>query len=510
MGEEKKKIEPLSPFLLITTVALQYLSFLTMAFMRQTTSHGHIMAEAYSCFQKYVRRGDVDGALYWGAQIGTTYPNALKKRLLQHALEDVCHPGYALDLLGAVKKPTFEGLVPWIVALCRLRKSRAAAWMNRVAVQYVGDPGGAPSALLMSAARALVLHRDAKLEDLRATFGADALRLYKELNNEVLIFHCLLLVRHGVVAPDAYVVAGTCNADLETVRVVPDFALDKHTARGKRLGRGYAHFLETMVVAPRLHEGPDPYEAEARALYTDGKEQRVRHILASSLPTMPMARTDPFDGATEVVQAQLLTGAHKPRVWHAVRDGVYIVIKGPVSTKERDACLAMEDLKTRLRLPRTGLHVEGEYLVMNSVVAHTNLATHVASSKLEKEVRVLTGAGVPVWKPDFLTNPQLVFRLFVSLLLRKIAGANDTCARNFLVDDGRVYSIDDAALGTTTPYMWKKPLSADSAKAHAEALARVWPRVARRMAKWRVALAENPFALSMLEAHSTPAGWKWN
>jgi hypothetical protein len=374
----------------------------------------------------------------------------------------------------------------------------------------VADPEGAPSALLASAARALVQHRDGGLEDLRATFGSDALRLYKELNNEVLIFHCLLLVRHDVVTPDTYTVAGACDVDLETVRAVPDFALDKHTARGKRLGRGYAHFLETMVVAPRLFEGPDPFEAEARALYTDGKEQRVRHILAASLPAVVPMRTDPFEGATEVLQAQLLTGAYKPRVWYAVRGGVYSVIKGPVSTKERDACLAMEALKTRLRLPRTGLHAEGDYLVMNSVVPHTDLATHVVSSKLEKDVRVPTGAGIPVWNPDSLTNPKLAFRLFVGLLLRKIAGANDTCARNFLVDSGRVYSIDDAALGATTPYMWKKPLSASSAKEHRDALAGVWPRMTKRMAKWRQLLADNAFALRVLEEHRTVEGWKWN
>jgi hypothetical protein len=482
-----------------------------MAFMRQSTPHGHIMTEVYSCFQKYVRRGNVDGALYWGAQIGSLYPNALKKRLLQHSLEDVCHPAYALDLLGAVRKATFEALVPWIIVLCGLRKSRAAAWMNRVAVQHVANPEGAPSDLLASAALALVQHRDGGLEDLRATFGAEALRLYKELNDEVLIFHCLLLVRHGVVTPDAYTVAGTCDADLETVRAVPDFALDKHTARGKRLGRGYAHFFETMIVAPRLFAGTDPFETEARSLYTDGKEQRVRHILATSLATVTtIARTDPFDGATEVLQAQLLTGAHKPRVWYAVRDGLYIVIKGPVSAKERVACLAMETLKTRLRLPRTGLHVEGDYLVMNSVVRHTDLATHVVSSKLEKDVRVPTGDGIPVWKPDSLTNPKLAFRLFVGLLLRKIAGANDTCARNFLVDDGRVYSIDDASLGATTPFMWKKPLSATSAKEHRDALERVWPRIMKRMAKWRGLLVDNAFALRVLEEHSAVEGWKWN
>ena len=104
--------------------------------MRKKTPHGHIMAEVYSCFQKYVRRGESDDALYWGAQIGRggadgagAFPNALKKRLMQHALEDVGHVNYALAL-NAAKTKTWEALVPWVRVLCALPKTRAAAWMN--------------------------------------------------------------------------------------------------------------------------------------------------------------------------------------------------------------------------------------------------------------------------------------------------------------------------------------------------------------------------------------------
>ena len=77
-----------------------------MAFLRMKTSHGHTMGDVYSCFQKYVRRGDYESALYWGAQIGRKegeykgYPNALKKRLMQHALEDAGNIEYAIQLLN--------------------------------------------------------------------------------------------------------------------------------------------------------------------------------------------------------------------------------------------------------------------------------------------------------------------------------------------------------------------------------------------------------------------------
>lgn len=512
------------------------------------TAHGHTMGDAYSCFQKYVRRGSPDDALHWGAQIGRTvesskgFPNALKKRLMQHALEDVGHVNYAL-VLNATKAKTWEALVPWIRALCALPKTRAAAWMNRVAVQYVANPAGAPTELLAAAADVLVKHRDGRLTELEAQFGKAAMRLYKELNNEVLVFHCLLLEKAGAVKPAEIPAldAGAVDAVLlDTPREVPDFALDKHTARGKRLGRGYAHFLATMVVAPRLFAGEDPFEAEARALYTDGKEQRVRHLLADSLKPAPAApapapaapaapaekpkrkvkakaapaapapaaAADPLVGCTDVLQAQLLTGRHKPRVWYATRGGKQLVIKGPVKAAERAANLASEALKEKLGLPRTNLHEEGEYLVMDSLIDYTTLETHVVSSKLESEVRVPVASVMPVWSSAMLAEAPLALGLMKGLLFRKIAGANDTCARNFVVAGGAVYSIDDAALGVTTAHMWKKALMREKA-AHVAALSNVWAELTAVMAEWRTVLADNAAALAVLDAHAERSGWAW-
>ena len=496
------------------------------------------MAEVYSCLQKAVRRGDADEALYWGAQLGQPFPNALKKRLMQHALEDVCAPEYARALMGA-KAKTWASLVPWVRALCGLRKSRAAAWMNRVAVQYIADPAAAPTPLLGAAALTLVQHRDGLLEALGARFGAAAMRVYKELSNEVLMFHCMLLVEAGVVTEDAYVLgaATTDDVDLETPRTVPDFALDKHTARGKALGRGYAHFLETMVVAPRLFpaDAGDPVEMEARALYTDGKEQRVRHILAASVAAggaaakpaavaakpakapkaaaatkAPKPKAAPSAvpaGFTDVLQAQLLTGKHKPRVWFATdADGAQVVVKGPVKAAERAAVMRSEALKVRLGLPHTHMRENGEFLVCDSLLDYKTLETRVVSSKLETDVRVpvMTGG----WDHALLADDDSAVQLFLGLLLRKVAGANDTCTRNFIVAGGHVYSIDDAALGKTTSHMWKKPLG-KAAAAYAATLARVWPRVEEEMLVWRGLLAADAFAMAQLTVHATPAGWKW-
>lgn len=98
---------------------------------------------------------------------------------------------------------------------------------------------------------------------------------------------------------------------LQQPQELPERWLDKHTSRGKKMGRGYAHFFETMIMAPRVYpvlreeetartmansssrsedlgsKGGEPYEREAKCYYLtffiDGVEARARHILALSL-----------------------------------------------------------------------------------------------------------------------------------------------------------------------------------------------------------------------------------
>lgn len=484
-----------------------------MAFLRLKTSHGHTMADVYSAFQKCVRRGDDDGALYWGAQIARPaegykgYPNALKKRLMQHALEDVGNINYVLALHGLPAAATWDTLVQWIRALCVLPKTRSAAWLNRVAVEYVGRIGEAPTDEIRQAAEALTLHRDGRRDALLARFGAVLMRIYKALNDEVLVFHTMILSRAKIIAPARVTFPTGADVDLDTVREVPDWAYDKHTAKGKAMGRGYAHFFETMVVAPRLF-AVDPYEAEARALYLNGKEQRVRHILASAPAPSPVSG---LTGYTDLLQTQPITGRTKPRTWFAtsVATGRQVVIKGPIPAAERAACLHSEAVKVRLGLPRTNLHEEGEYLVQNCLIAdYKALPTRVVTTLIEKDVRVPETGAVPGWGHEHLTDSELGYRILEALLFRKIIGANDTCTRNFIVQGAHVYSIDDAAWGRGTPYMWKTALVKPRA-AYETALSTHWERLSATITQWRELLMTLPAETAALEKYSSKENWRW-
>lgn len=72
----------------------------------------------------------------------------------------------------------------------------------------------------------------------------------------------------------------------ETRVVVPDYARDKHTAAGKRLGRGFEHFWAICSAMHPVAEGvPDAYREAARAVYAgqeaeNGTAHRTKHIRA--------------------------------------------------------------------------------------------------------------------------------------------------------------------------------------------------------------------------------------
>lgn len=514
-----------------------------MAFLRLKTSHGHVMGDAYSAFQKYVRRGDFENALYWGAQIGRScdaykgYPNALKKRLLQHSLEDVGHIEYALRLLNT-KINDFPSLIPWIYLLCSLPKTRVAAWVNRVAVEYVEDPTKVPNKIIADITEVLVLHRDENVKQLELIYGKQLIKLYREINKDVLVFHTYILTKNNIiqhpVLPTTLPIVSVLP-DIDTPRSIEDWVYDKHTIRGKLMGRGYEHFLATMVVNPRLFD-IDPYEVEAKTLYLNGKEQRVRHILKktinkskkeltvcvpTTLPSTTLVSTNTdfkilgldselFSGFTCFLQAQPITGRWKPRVWFATDpDGKQVVIKGPVSAEERHMCIQSQQVKDRLSLPSTKMRIIGNYLIQDSLFDYTKFKTHIVTTSLETNIEVPVSTELNAWDHSYLSNKELSYNILEALLFRKIIGANDTCTRNFVIIENTVYSIDDAALRKPTPYMWKTKLIKQKKK-YENALNLSWERIKQTIEHWKELLVGDTYAIQMLDYYSDKDSWTWS
>jgi len=312
------------------------------------------MADAYSALQKSLRCGNEESSLYWAGQIGKSvdghkgYPNALKKRLCQNSLEDAASWSYSSRILKETAtgpKLTFEELLPWVVALCRLSKTHSSAWINRVAVDKIyrgewpsadadsgagagadADAGSGAGKRCMHpivevtvenssevdfACACLVAHRDANLEKLRRLSGREhetALKMYRFVNNDPLVLHSLQMEMRRPELRGRRIILPVLStsrvaAILNDRRDIPCEWRDKHTKAGKAMGRGYGHFFETMVLRPRVYPrgegeaeasargGGEPYEADAKALYLDfrlnGLEARVRHVLALAVMTSP-------------------------------------------------------------------------------------------------------------------------------------------------------------------------------------------------------------------------------
>lgn len=167
------------------------------------TLNGYDLFEVLSALQKSVRRGLEKEALYWAVELDSSgYVSHLWNRLCTICSEDV---GLAWPEGPAV-----------IWALREMHEARAAAKSS---------------------------HRPERLHLLHAV---------------------LLLVRHTKSRiVDHALIASYGDHGREEI---PDVALDKHTARGKQLGRGWEHFWEegTRLANEAGLEGETEWKEQAR------------------------------------------------------------------------------------------------------------------------------------------------------------------------------------------------------------------------------------------------------
>lgn len=179
-----------------------------MTFAEVQTPGGYTCGEVSSAMQKCIRRGLADDALFWATELDLAgYGEYVFKRLVIIASEDV---GLA-DLYACI-----------VVATLR------EAWRDQ---RKKKDAHHAPERLFLVHA-VLYLARTAKSR---------------------LVDHTLIVMYEGQ----------------RERRPVPDFALDKHTARGRARKRAWKHFWEEGARLENRAPMEDPYEAPAREIRAD-------------------------------------------------------------------------------------------------------------------------------------------------------------------------------------------------------------------------------------------------
>jgi replication-associated recombination protein RarA len=178
-----------------------------MSLYKVTTVNGHLLPEVVSALQKCIRRGQVDDALYWAVDMYLTgYDEYAWKRLRIMASEDVGPAEPNLPATIAALYSTYSDL--------KKKKDETHAPQR---LQFVH------AVILLATARK------------------------NRVVDHALIHH---FGNHAALKRD-----------------IPNFALDKHTLRGKRLGRGFDHFF-TEGGKLENEAGEDPYRELARQTLT--------------------------------------------------------------------------------------------------------------------------------------------------------------------------------------------------------------------------------------------------
>src|SRR5262249_28629668 len=179
--------------------------------MKYLTENNYELLEVASALQKCIRRGLEEEALYWAAELETKYPDYLWKRLAVIVNEDI-------------------GLAdPQVIILVETLREQYA---------FLKKKSKSPSERLVLCHAIVAMCRAKKTrlaDDMQAV-------IYRRREFK--------------------------NWRLE----IPDFAYDKHTQKGRRMGRGVDHWRREGCKLHNEVRGMNPYEAEATELReTTGK-----------------------------------------------------------------------------------------------------------------------------------------------------------------------------------------------------------------------------------------------
>jgi replication-associated recombination protein RarA len=180
-----------------------------MTFSSMSSIGGYNLGEVTSALQKSVRRGDEGAALFWATELDLSgYGEYCWKRLRIMVSEDI---GLAAPGLAAETRALYDN------------------WLDQ---RKKADTKHGPERL----------------------FLVHAVILLAQSGKSRMVDHALIAFYE---AP-------------RTKREIPDAALDKHTARGRKLHRGNAHFWDEGAKLANAVKLVDPYYSIARRTRTDG------------------------------------------------------------------------------------------------------------------------------------------------------------------------------------------------------------------------------------------------
>lgn len=181
-----------------------------MTFAEMPTPGGYTCGEVASAFQKCIRRGLEEDALFWATELDLAgYGEYVWKRLRIIVSEDIglAEPGLAADLRALYDN-----------------------WLDQ---RKKKDERHGPERLFLVHA----VLRCARAQKSR------------------MVDHALIVMYEG----------------RREHREIPDFALDRHTSRGRRRQRGWKHFWEEGAHLTNPSPIADPFQPQAREIRQDAQ-----------------------------------------------------------------------------------------------------------------------------------------------------------------------------------------------------------------------------------------------
>ena len=417
-----------------------------MAFLRKQTSEGSV-GLLYSIIQKCIRRGLENESLYYSQILyNECTKNCLRKRLIYVCNEDISNLKLSQEILECDDNDLFK----YLIICCRMKKTHESAWLSRLALHYAMNNLKTELEELNMAIEYTNLVKKEDFKSIRQYLGKySKMYSFTSKNNLVWASHILFHNRPELNQPYDINDIHLEEITPKKFNEIPFWVKDKHVPGGTK---GYEFFFKnSLIMNKRLYE-EDIYERETKTVYLND-EKKLGNGKTKILYNKWKESELNFPGFKDIVQVQLLTRKNNPKVYFATSttDNKKYVLKGPMKLDMRKSVMKTENLKKLLDLNH--LNVEfidlfnQNWMKSDSLNDYDVNLKELKTSKLEGEVYIYSGPSNNFNFIDINTNNFL--KLFTQYLFRLVTGANDHCARNFIIKQDIIYSIDDHSVSNT-------------------------------------------------------------
>ena len=417
-----------------------------MAFLRKQTSEGSV-GLLYSIIQKCIRRGLENESLYYSQILyNECTKNCLRKRLIYVCNEDISNLKLSQEILECDDNDLFK----YLIICCRMKKTHESAWLSRLALHYAMNNLKTELEELNIAIEYTNLVKKEDFKSIRQYLGKYS-KMYSFTSKNNLVWASHILFHNRPELNQSYDINDIHLEEITPKKFneIPFWVKDKHVPGGTK---GYEFFFKnSLIMNKRLYE-EDIYERETKTVYLND-EKNLGNGKTKILYNKWKESELNFPGFKDIVQVQLLTRKNNPKVYFATSttDNKKYVLKGPMKLDMRKSVMKTENLKKLLDLKH--LNVEfidlfnQNWMKSDSLNDYDVNLKELKTSKLEGEVYIYSGPSNNFNFDDINENNFL--KLFTQYLFRLLTGANDHCARNFIVKQDIIYSIDDHSVSNT-------------------------------------------------------------